>query len=319
MNSARYTVNELLVFSNWSKLLKYHFKNTVAKPILSMLLCLSSAAVSVTSLAQSQAMAAIKPSVIAAINNRLKQARPDFVYGEPAFTPFKGVYKVQVERGPLLYVSADGRHALQVDGEPYTVSAAGFLPWVDPYQSKKAKTALDNIVRKDMVVYPAKGKTKSHIYVFTDVHCGYCRKLHKEVPKLNEMGVEVRYLAFPRAGEQSESAELLSRAFCAKDRGHALTNLKSMAGLQSSIRFMKSQGKGADVMSLKESEAELLKYETELANGDYGQVCADHPIKRHMQLVYAFGIRGTPAIYLPDGRKVSGYRSADDLIKMLEI
>lgn len=319
MKPVGYNANELLVLSLRSKLLKYPFKNIVAKPILSILLCLSSAAVSVTSLAQSQAMAAVKPSVIAAINNRLKQARPDFVYSDPMFTPFEGVYKVQVERGPLLYVSADGRHALQVDGEPYTVSAAGFLPWVDPFESKKAKTALDNIASKDMVVYPAKGKTKSNIYVFTDVHCGYCRKLHQEIPKLNEMGVEVRYLAFPRAGEQSESAELLARAFCAKDRTRALTNLKSMAGLQSSIRFLKSKGGEADAEVLAESEQELRKYERELANGDYGEVCADHPIKRHMQLVYAFGIRGTPAIYLPDGRKVSGYRSAEDLAKMLEI
>ena len=36
--------------------------------------------------------------------------------------------------------------------------------------------------------------------IFTDIDCGYCRKLHKEVPELNRLGVAVRYLAYPRAG-----------------------------------------------------------------------------------------------------------------------
>ena len=58
-----------------------------------------------------------------------------------------------------------------------------------------------------MVVYPAEGETKSKDYIFTDVDCGYCRKLHKEVPALNKAGIEVRYLAFPRGGLQSSTSK----------------------------------------------------------------------------------------------------------------
>ena len=49
------------------------------------------------------------------------------------------------------------------------------------------------------------------ISVFTDIDCGFCRKLHKEVLNLNALGVEVRYLAFPRAGLDSKSYQ---KALC---------------------------------------------------------------------------------------------------------
>ena len=48
----------------------------------------------------------------------------------------------------------------------------------------------------DMIVFKPAGQTKAIINVFTDVDCGYCRKLHNEVPQLNAMGIEVRYLLF---------------------------------------------------------------------------------------------------------------------------
>jgi len=309
----------------WSRRLKSLFNRASLSKLSQVVIASMSLLAGSVSFAQSQALAEVDPAIKDAIYQQLKAARPDFEYSEPSFTPFKGLYKVQVVRGPILYVSADGKNAVQIEGEPYDVSPAGFMPWSNPYEAQVARTALSKIASKDMIVYPAKGKTKAHIYAFTDVHCGFCRKLHMEIPKLNAAGVEVRYLAFPRAGEVSESSDLLARAFCAKDRQHALTNLKAMAGLQSSVSFMerkaREEGKSSDAsaMSLKEAKAELNKYEKELAQGDYGQICADHPIKRHMQLVFAFGIRGTRAIYLENGTKVSGYRSADDLIKMLKI
>ncbi|MCB1674449.1 MAG: thioredoxin fold domain-containing protein, partial [Pseudomonadales bacterium] len=70
------------------------------------------------------------------------------------------------------------------------------------------KAALANVPLKDMIIYPAaEGKTKGVVYVFTDVDCGYCRKIHQEVPVMNNMGIEVRYLAFPRAGYPSPTSQ----------------------------------------------------------------------------------------------------------------
>ena len=62
--------------------------------------------------------------------------------------------------------------------------------------------------------------------VFTDVDCGYCRKLHMEMDEINALGIEVRYLAFPRAGPGSRSYEKIVSAWCAKDAQQAITELK---------------------------------------------------------------------------------------------
>uniref|UniRef100_A0A1I8AFG5 Thioredoxin-like_fold domain-containing protein n=1 Tax=Steinernema glaseri TaxID=37863 RepID=A0A1I8AFG5_9BILA len=71
-----------------------------------------------------------------------------------------------------------------------------------------AKT-INAIPASEMVVYPAKGETKSHITVFTDTTCPYCHKLHAEVPELNKRGIEVRYVAFPRQGLGSSGDQQL--------------------------------------------------------------------------------------------------------------
>ena len=55
-----------------------------------------------------------------------------------------------------------------------------------------------------MIVFPAE-KERHTITVFTDLDCGYCRKLHKEIDQFNAEGITVRYLMFPRAGVGSPS------------------------------------------------------------------------------------------------------------------
>ena len=62
------------------------------------------------------------------------------------------------------------------------------------------------------------GKPKASIYVFTDVDCGYCQMLHKNVGKMNELGIEVRYLGYPRAGLNTASFNKLASAWCAADK-----------------------------------------------------------------------------------------------------
>ena len=39
-------------------------------------------------------------------------------------------------------------------------------------------------------------EVKHSITVFTDIDCGYCRKLHREISAYNDLGIEVRYMFF---------------------------------------------------------------------------------------------------------------------------
>jgi thiol:disulfide interchange protein DsbC len=139
---------------------------------------------------------------------------------------------------------------------------------------------LDGIAEKDMIVFSPEGEARAHITVFTDVTCFYCQKLHREVPELNKRGVEVRYLAYPRAGTDSDGYRKLASAWCADNPQDTLTRLKR-----------------------KESVPE--------------NVCTPNPIADQYRLGQEMGVRGTPAIVTGTGQMIPGYQSADELMVTL--
>ena len=118
--------------------------------------------------------------------------------------------------------------------------------------------------------------------MFTDITCGYCRKLHLEMDDLNRRGVEVRYLAFPRGGMESDGARQLATAWCSRNRESTLTSLKS--GVELPINE-----------------------------------CEGNPVSEHYALGNRLGVRGTPAIVTSDGQLIPGYKTAADIAAMLGI
>ena len=56
------------------------------------------------------------------------------------------------------------------------------------------------------------------VSVFTDVECGYCRKLHEDIAEYNRLGIAIEYLAFPRMGPASEDFSKMVAVWCASDR-----------------------------------------------------------------------------------------------------
>jgi len=129
-----------------------------------------------------------------------------------------------------------------------------------------------------MIVYKAENE-KAHITVFTDVDCVYCRMLHKEVSQLNDFGVTVRYLAYPRSGIGSESYQKMVSVWCSDDPKEWL------------------------------SEAKLGKKIPE-------NKCVN-PVADQFSLGNEVGVRGTPSIVLGDGTFVPGYLPAVELVKRL--
>lgn len=211
---------------------------------------------------------------------QLQTARPDLVYEEVERSPVPGIFQVQVTAGPLLYVTADGSHMFV--GDAYRIEPGEFVNLGDIERAGLRREKLAALDKDQYIIFPAKGQTKAIINVFTDVDCGYCRKLHQEVPELNEAGVEVRYLAFPRAGIGSESFRKIAIAWCAPDQQQALTDLKN--------------GKKVD-----------------------GEVCDNNPVAEQYRLGREFGVNGTPALVLMDGTLVPGYRPAKELLALLGV
>ena len=193
-------------------------------------------------------------------------------------SPVPGLLEVELADGPTVYATPDG--SFFVLGDLYRVGAAGYVNLAEQRRNGERLQAIAAVADQDMIVFPAEGETRASITVFTDVTCFYCQKLHKEVPELNRRGVEVRYLAYPRAGVGSEGFRLLATAWCASDRQDTLTRLKAREEVKQSV-------------------------------------CPGNPVADEFALGQAVGVRGTPAIIMPDGQMVPGYRPADDLVAAL--
>lgn len=210
----------------------------------------------------------------ALLNEKLKPLFGDVPDSIKA-TPVSGVYEAKFGT-ELIYVSADGRYFFSGD----LIDGTSRTNLSEQSRTVERKEMLAKVEDKDAVIFKAKGEQKHLLTVFTDVDCGYCVKLHKEVNQLNEAGVSVRYLAYPRAGIGSESYKKVVNVWCADDKLDAMT--KSKAG---------------ETIASKE---------------------CDNPVAKEFELGQKLGVNGTPALFTEDGTMIPGYRPADQLVKMLD-
>ena len=137
-------------------------------------------------------------------------------------TPIPGLYQVTTP-GSVNYMSADGRYI--VTGDLYDKQENVNLTEV--LMGNVRKERLDSVGNKQMLVYKAEGKEKHVLTVFTDTSCGYCRKLHQDIPALNKEGITVRYLLYPRMGPTSSAAGVMESVWCADDPLQAMTDAKA--------------------------------------------------------------------------------------------
>ena len=193
----------------------------------------------------------------------LAKVLPDVKPDSVAPSVVGGLYEVAV--GPqILYVSQDGKYLLQ--GRILDMEQRKDL--TEPKQAEARKRAVDGVGEDKMVIFAPK-KYDHTVTVFTDVECGYCRKLHSEIQAYEDEGIRVRYLFFPRAGAGSRSYQEAVAVWCAADRKQAMTDAKA--------------GKEIDLKT------------------------CDNPVMDHMQLGELLGVSGTPALVLDDGEMVPGY------------
>jgi thiol:disulfide interchange protein DsbC len=221
----------------------------------------------------------VAPQQAETLKAAIKKARPGVTVGEIRTAPVAGLFEVDLGKDTV-YMPADGKYL--ISGTMYRVEANRFVNIADERLQPMRAQKLATVKKEDMIIYSPTGKTKSYVTVFTDIDCGFCRKLHKEIPALNEMGIEVRYLAFPRAGYPSPSADKLATAWCSKNPGETLTKLKS----------------GESVAN---------------------ETCAHNPVGAQYKLGNELGVNGTPALFKPNGEMLPGYMPAAELAAALGI
>lgn len=161
-------------------------------------------------------------AVVKALQDNLKASGIEERITSAEATAMDGIYWVTAEGLPPFFTDKSGKHIIQGqiiavgDGEPVDIGGA--------LVARTAQQALKAVDKKDMIIYPAKGVTKSVVYSFTDADCPYCTKLHEEMDEINALGIEVRYLAWPRS---EQSVPKMEAIWCSKDRIAAMDKGKS--------------------------------------------------------------------------------------------
>lgn len=188
--------------------------------------------------------------------------------------PMPGWY--EVARGSAIgYVSEDGKFL--IDGDLIDLQSKVNL--TDKRRSQWRKDSVALIDESKMIIFEPE-KVKHTVTVFTDVDCGYCRKLHAEMKDYMDEGIRIRYVFYPLRGEQAKSFKTAENVWCSEDRHEALTLAK--------------QG--------KEIKAEA----------------CENPVAMHLQTGMKIGIRGTPGLVTEDGKLLPGYMPAKTLLAELE-
>ena len=142
-------------------------------------------------------------------------------------TDMKDIYWVTASGLPSFFTDKSGKHIIQ--GQIIAVGAEAPVDISGALVAKTAQEALKAVDKKDMIIYPAKGETKSVVYSFTDADCPYCTKLHEEIDDINARGIEVRYLAWPRSEGSIPKMEAI---WCSEDRNAAMDQAKRGANVQ---------------------------------------------------------------------------------------
>ena len=155
------------------------------------------------------------------VRGRLAAVFPDQEITSLEKAPLDGFYEA-VLGGEVFYVSADGDYLLH--GNLYDVRQSP-VNLTDERRNALRLVALGDMAEDQMIVFGPQDAPHT-ITVFTDIDCGYCRKLHNEIDTYGEQGIRVRYLAFPRSGPGSDSFKKAESVWCADDRQQAMTSAK---------------------------------------------------------------------------------------------
>lgn len=191
-----------------------------------------------------------------------------------AESPLPGILQVRLG-GDIVYMTDDGRYLLQ--GRLLDLETRQDL--TDEARGEIRRELMNDLDREQLISFGS-DEADYELTVFTDVDCGYCRRLHEQIDEYNEAGIRIHYAAFPRAGVGSGTFEKMVSVWCAGD---------------------------------PQSAMDLAK-----AGGTPDPADCDSPVAEQYQLGQAMGVTGTPALLTADGQLIPGYVPPADLKSRLD-
>ena len=206
--------------------------------------------------------------------DKIREVLPEAQVRSIRASPIDGIHEAILET-EIVYVSDDGRYVFNAD----LIDLTNRRNLSEEHRAAAHLRELGAVAPSSMIEF-APEVSKHVLYVYTDIDCGYCRKFHQQIGELNTAGITVRYLAYPRAGVDSESFRKSVSVWCAKDRQTALTDAKL--------------GKPVP------------------------PVTCDNPVTEHFNLGKRMRVQGTPTIITDTGAKLPGYVTTEQLAEFFK-
>jgi thiol:disulfide interchange protein DsbC len=209
----------------------------------------------------------------------LKDLAPDLKILEVRPSPVKELWEISVQSGERKgLLYLDLSKKYFIQGAIIDLKTKANL--TQERMSELTKVDTSTIPLDDALVMGDKG-AKYKVIIFTDPDCPYCEKLHQEIKKVVAKRQDIAFFIkmYPLPMHKG-----------AYEKAKAIVCEKSMALLDDA--FAKK--------TLPEAK------------------CDSTAVDDNLKLAEKLGIRGTPAIFLPNGIGVPGFKDADSLIELIE-
>ena len=193
-------------------------------------------------------------------------------------SPIPGIYAVYYGDLQPIYVTQDG--SFFIYGDIYKININSISNITEKSVAERRKLILQNIPSEELISFKSSDEQFS-VIVFTDVDCGYCRKLHNQIDEYNSLGISINYAAFPRSGIGTSAFTKMVGAWCSDNPKDSMTKLKNNSPLDISF-------------------------------------CENQPVSKQYIIGKKLGVDGTPAIFSMDGEIFPGYIEPEELLLRLK-
>ena len=213
------------------------------------------------------------------IRNSLKNILPDGAKIESIEeSSIPDIFAVYYGDLQPIYVTKDG--SFFIYGDIYKINSNSISNITDESIAERRKIILENIPKDELISFKSSNEQFS-VVVFTDVDCGYCRKLHNQVNEYNKLGISINYAAYPRSGLGTSAFTKMVGAWCSDDPKGSISKLKNNKNLDLSF-------------------------------------CDSQPVSKQYVIGQKLGVNGTPAIFSMDGDMFPGYIEPEELLLRLK-
>ncbi|MDA9611014.1 thioredoxin fold domain-containing protein [Gammaproteobacteria bacterium] len=213
------------------------------------------------------------------IRNSLKNILPDGAKIESIEeSSIPDIFAVYYGDLQPIYVTKDG--SFFIYGDIYKINSNSISNITDESIAERRKIILENIPEDELISFKSSNEQFS-VVVFTDVDCGYCRKLHNQINEYNKLGISINYAAYPRSGLGTSAFTKMVGAWCSDDPKGSISKLKNNKNLDLSF-------------------------------------CDSQPVSKQYVIGQKLGVNGTPAIFSMDGEIFPGYIEPEELLLRLK-